>query len=100
MLKDLQEHLANTRWHDVKLACIACSCLIILFSLRPAFADSSLLPERRRPQFYDVPGWLIAPYVFDYPGIGTGYGIVGGAANIGGTYTIVGGTVFAGDVKQ
>jgi hypothetical protein len=99
MLKDLQERLANTRWHDVKLACIACSYLILLFSLRPAFADSSLLPERRRPQFYDVPGWLIAPYVFDYPGIGTGYGIVVGAANIGGTYTTVGGTIFTGDVK-
>lgn len=128
MLKDQQDRLANTRRPDVnaprprghrenkrlpdrgkdlrcsaagffKHACILSSFLILLLSVQAAFADSSLLPERRRPQFYDVPGWLIAPYVFDYPGIGTGYGIVGGAANIGGTYTTVGGTVFTGDVK-
>ena len=106
MLKGLQERLANTRRHDVKSfaagffkgACIPCSFLILLFSIQSAFADSSLLPERRKDQFDSVPGWLIAPYVFDYPGIGTGYGIVGGAANIGGTYTTVGGTVFTGDV--
>ncbi len=107
MLKDLQARLANTHRHDVtsfaagffKGACIPCSFLILLFSIQSAFADSSLLPERRRPQFDNVPGWLIAPYVFDYPGIGTGYGIVGGAANIGGTYATVGGTVFTGDIS-
>lgn len=99
MLKDLQERLANTRWPNVKHACILSGFLILILSFQSAFAEPSLLPERRKPQFDDVPGWLIAPYVFDYPGIGTGYGIVGGAANIGGTYTTVGGTVFTGDVK-
>jgi outer membrane protein assembly factor BamA len=46
-----------------------------------------------------VPGWVIVPYVFDYPGLGQGYGILGGATNIGGTYTDVAGTVFTGDVN-
>jgi hypothetical protein len=82
-----------------KHACILSSILILLLSVQTTFADSSLLPERRKDQFPTVPGWLIAPYVFDYPGIGKGYGIVGGAANIGGTYATVGGTVFTGDVK-
>jgi hypothetical protein len=51
MLKVLQERLANTRWSDVKHACIPCSLLILLFSVQSAFADSSLIPERRKPQF-------------------------------------------------
>jgi len=82
-----------------KHACILSSFLFLLLSAQATFADSSLLPDRRKDQFPTVPGWLIAPYVFDYPGVGKGYGIVGGAANIGGTYTTVGGTVFTGDVK-
>jgi hypothetical protein len=56
------------------------------------------IPDRRKDQFDTVPGWVIAPYIFDYPGLGKGYGLVGGATNIGGTYTTVGGTVFTGDV--
>jgi hypothetical protein len=99
MLKDLQKRQEDTRRPDVKHTCILYSFLILLLSVQATFADSSLLPERRKDQFPTVPGWLIAPYVFDYPGIGKGYGIVGGAANIGGTYTTVGGTVFTGDVK-
>ena len=98
MLKDLQERLANTRWPDVKQACILYGFLILLLSVQSALAEPSLFPERRRPQFENVPGWIIVPYVFDYPGIGKGYGIVGGATNIGGTYTNVGGTIFTGDV--
>jgi len=72
---------------------------VLFFSLYAvsAVADPALVPDRRRDQFYTVPGWIIAPYVFDYPGLGKGYGIVGGSANIGGTHTTVGGTVFTGD---
>jgi hypothetical protein len=97
--KGLQERPANTRRYDVKHACIFFSFLILLFSVQSAFADSSLFPERRRPQFDTVSGWVIVPYVFDYPGLGKGYGIIGGAANIDDSYTDVVGSVFAGDVK-
>jgi hypothetical protein len=99
MLRDPQERPANTRRPDVKYAFILSSFLILLLSVQATFADSSLFPERRRPQFDDVPGWVIVPYVFDYPGLGKGYGIIGGAANIDGSYTDVVGSVFAGDVK-
>lgn len=64
-----------------------------------AFASSLSIPDRRRNPFDAVPGWFVVPYVFVYPGIGNGYGVVGGAANIGGTRAIVGGTVFTGDVN-
>ncbi|HWR72213.1 MAG TPA: hypothetical protein VN604_03505 [Nitrospirota bacterium] len=83
----------------MKHTCILYSFLILLFSVQSTFADSSLFPERRRPQFDNVPGWVIVPYIFDYPGLGKGYGIIGGAANIGGSYTDVVGSVFTGDVK-
>jgi hypothetical protein len=73
--------------------------LILLFSVHSTFADSSLFPERRRSQFDTVPGWVIVPFVFDYPGLGKGYGILGGATNIGGSYTDVAGSVFSGDVN-
>jgi hypothetical protein len=99
MLKELQKRLANTRGPDVKYACIFCGFLILLLFVQATFADSSLFPERRRPQFESVSGWVVVPYVFDYPGLGKGYGILGGAANIGGSYTTVAGSVFAGDVK-
>jgi len=83
----------------VKRACILYSFLILIFSVQSTFADSCLVPERRRPQFDTVPGWVVVPYVFDYPGLGKGYGIIGGAANIDGSYTDVVGSVFSGDVK-
>jgi hypothetical protein len=57
------------------------------------------IPDRRKDQFDIVAGWVILPYVFDYPGLGKGYGIVGGASNIGGTHATAGGTVFTGDVS-
>jgi len=80
-------------------ACILRSFLILLLSVQSAFAEPSRLPERRRPQFENVSGWIIVPYVFDYPGLGKGYGVLGGAANISGTYTDVAGSIFAGDVS-
>jgi hypothetical protein len=99
MLKDLNKRLANARWPDVKHSCILCGFLILLLSVQSAFAESSLLPERRRTQFDTVPGWVIVPYVFDYPGLGKGYGILGGMTNIDGSYTDVAGSIFAGDVN-
>jgi hypothetical protein len=98
-LRDPQERRAKKRRLDAKHACILHSFLILLLSVQSAFAEPSLVPERRRPQFENVSGWIIVPYVFDYPGLGKGYGVLGGAANISGTYTDVAGSVFAGDVS-
>jgi hypothetical protein len=83
-----------------RLLYVLLNIIVLFFSLyaASAVADPVSIPDRRKDQFNTVPGWLIAPYIFDYPGLGKGYGIVGGATNIGGTYTTVGGTVFTGDV--
>lgn len=71
---------------------------LLLAAAAHAAAEPSLIPERRRPQFENVPAYVAVPYVYDYPGLGTGYGVLGGAANIGGSYTDVAGSVFAGDI--
>lgn len=69
-----------------------------LFFCSSAFADASSIPDRRRPQFENEPAYVVVPYVYDYPGLGKGYGVLGAAANIGGSYTDVAGSVFAGDI--
>jgi len=69
---------------------------------RPGVANAqgdSWLPDRRREQFQGDSGYAIFPYVFDLPGIGVGYGVLGAVNNIGGTYMDAAGTFFEGDVS-
>ena len=71
-----------------------------LLILLPCSAVSdSWIPERRRPQFQTEPGHAVFPYVFDMPGIGSGYGVLGAMNNIAGSYTDIAGTFFEGEVQ-
>lgn len=74
---------------------------ILLVLLWPvvAVADSNWYPQRRRTQFQREPGHIAMPYVFNLPGIGWGYGILGAASNIGGTCTDVAVSLLAGDIS-
>lgn len=78
------------------------SRLLLLFLLtaaeglvRPAAALE--VPARRRDQFRDNPGHVAVPFVYDIPGIGKGYGVLGAVTNIMGGYTDVSGALIAGD---
>lgn len=37
---------------------------------RLAAADPGVLPDRRRPQFNNEPGYAVVPYMYSLPGIG------------------------------
>lgn len=82
---------------------IACIGGIAIAALECAVADifgfDSWAPERRRTQFQSDSGYAVFPYVFDLPGIGSGYGVLGAVNNIAGTYTDVAGTFFEGDAS-
>lgn len=64
-----------------------------------AGADSGWFPERRRTQFQKDPGYVAMPYLFNLPGIGWGYGVLGAVTNVGGTCTDVSGSLLAGDIR-
>jgi len=64
----------------------------------PGWAEGGI-PERRRNQFQNEPGYVAIPYVFEVPGLGSGYGFLGGMNNLRGSYTDIGGTIFEGDVS-
>jgi Omp85 superfamily domain len=53
--------------------------------------------ERRRPQFPSEPAYLVLPFPYDLPGIGSGIGWTGLAANMFGTHADVYGIVITGD---
>lgn len=73
-------------------------CLLMWVIVADAMAES-WLPERRRVQFQNDSGYAVFPYVFNLPGIGSGYGVLGAVNNIGGSYMDVAGTFFEGDVS-
>jgi hypothetical protein len=73
------------------------SFLIVLLG-SAALADPGFYPDRRRGQYSTDPGYAVFPYVFDLPGIGFGYGVLGAASNVGGSTTDLMGTFFVGDV--
>ncbi len=75
------------------LAIAAESLLVLSAQAEP------LIPERRRSQFQNDSGYAVFPYVFDVPGIGAGYGVLGVLNNIRGSCTDVGGTLFDGDAR-
>ncbi|MDE2292508.1 MAG: hypothetical protein KGL53_10535 [Elusimicrobia bacterium] len=71
--------------------------LALALASSAAWADAGLLPERRRPQFTNDPGYAVVPYLYNLPGLGWGYGVLGAATNVGGSYADVAGTLFFGD---
>ena len=62
-------------------------------------ARAAALAERRRDQFPHDPGYAVLPYVYNLPGIGLGYGILGAVTNVRGSCTDLVGTVFTGDAN-
>lgn len=76
------------------LGVVMTSCLL---AAAVSLADG-LIPERRRDQFQNQPGYIVLPYYFDLPGMGSGYGVLGALSNVEGTYADVAGTFFLGDV--
>ena len=52
-------------------------------------AFGQLLPERRKDQFPDEPAYLVVPLPYEYPGIGSGWLLLGNVQNIAGTHADV-----------
>ena len=77
----------------------AAAILILLLWPVGAIADSGWYPERRRSQFQKDPGHIVMPYVFNLPGIGWGYGVLGAVSNVGGSCTDVSASLMAGDIN-
>jgi len=73
--------------------------LFLLLWPAVASADSGWYPQRRRSQFQKEPGHIAVPYLFNLAGIGSGYGILGVATNVGGTCTDVSASLLAGDIS-
>ena len=84
--------------HAAKLFCSICMAAVLFLSAVSAGADTDLFPDRRRSQFPNEPGHVLVPYLFNLPGIGSGYGFLWAASNVSGSYTDVSGTFFTGDV--
>lgn len=72
--------------------------LFILVFSTTALADQSWYPERRRTQFQRTPGYIAIPFLFNLPGVGFGYGVLGAATNIYESCTDVSAMVFTGEV--
>lgn len=70
---------------------------LLILATAAATAAAGLLPDRRRSQFLNEPGYVVAPYAYNLPGIGLGYGVLAAATNIGRSYTDLAATAFAGD---
>jgi hypothetical protein len=81
-----------------KWLCAICVAAVLFLSAVSAGAEPNFIPDRRRPQFSNESGYVLAPYLFNLPGIGSGFGFLGAASNVGGSYTDVSGTFFTGDV--
>ncbi len=62
-------------------------------------AEAALVPERRKPQFQNEPGYYVFPTPYKIPGMGVGFSLIALAYNIDGTYTDVGAGVSAGAFK-
>lgn len=64
-----------------------------------AAAAGAAVPERRRAQFRNDPGYAVVPYFYNLPGVGWGYGVLGAATKVGGSYTDLTATAFTGDAN-
>lgn len=76
---------------------------LIIMSLLGVFimsgeSEAEIIPERRKPQFQNEPGYYIIPTPYKIPGMGVGFSLLGFAYNIDGTYTDVGAGVATGAV--
>ena len=63
------------------------SLVFCLLESTPALGQ--LLPERRKDQFPDEPAYLVVPLPYEYPGIGSGWLLLGNVQNIAGTHADV-----------
>lgn len=70
--------------------------LLVMLCALPA--QGAFYPERRRAQFQREEGHIVVPYLFNLPGIGSGYGILGALTNVNGTCTDLSATAFGGEV--
>lgn len=77
---------------------ISIGVILVIYSWS-SFADTSLLPDRRRSQFRAESGHAIFPFPYSLPGIGNGISVIGGMSNITDTYIDAYGLLFTGDVK-
>lgn len=71
---------------------------LLLFFSSAALADGGWYPERRRTQFQRTPGYIAIPFLFNLPGVGYSYGVLGAATNVYGSCTDVSAMVFTGEV--
>ncbi len=55
--------------------------------------------ERRRPQFQTEPSYLVLPFPYSLPGIGSGIAVTGLAGNVLGTHADINGILVTGDAK-
>lgn len=69
-------------------------CALLLTTAAPADAI-----ERRRNQFPKEPAFMLLPFPFNLPGIGTGIAFTGLAANIGGSNADAFGIIVTGDIS-
>lgn len=72
---------------------------LLILAAAAVRAAAGLLPDRRRAQFLNNPGYALVPYAYNLPGIGLGYGVLGAMTNIGGSYTDISATAFGGDAN-
>jgi outer membrane protein assembly factor BamA len=75
------------------------SCLILLASVQSVWAELSLLPDRRKPQFQKDPGYYVFPSPFSVPGVGEGIAVVGLGMNVWDSYTDLFGFVLTGGLE-
>jgi hypothetical protein len=76
------------------------ACIILSLSLPlSALAEYEYLPDRRKPQFMNDPGYYVFPGPYSIPGVGEGVAVVGIAMNMGGSYTDLFGFVLAGGIQ-
>ena len=73
------------------------SALPLILLIAAVDAAGGALPDRRRSQFLNEPGYAVFPYFYNLPGIGLGYGVLGAVTNVGGSYTDIAATAFTGD---
>ena len=75
--------------------------LLILSLAMPlaVLADTDFVPERRRSQFMNDPGYYVFPMPYSIPGVGEGIGVVGIGMNMGRSYTDMYGFALAGGLK-
>jgi hypothetical protein len=77
-------------------------CAILLLAIaQQGFAETGtgLVPDRRRTQFMNDPGYYVFPMPYSIPGVGEGAGVIGIGMNMGRSYTDMYGFALAGGLK-